>query len=205
MSARPVAGTAPRSRGRARRPRLEVRAAQSTAEAEPASVAWFSAADPFVAYFVDVAQRAVLFLDVLRERGDAMLEHEHAGMPPLLAYPYETVLDARTFDAPASYALLRIVAPDPPRHEKRPVIVFDPRAGHGPGIGGFKKDSEVGMALQLGHPVYFVSFFPQPMPEPDLGRRPSRAAAVRSRSDSASSGLAAGAVRQLPGRAGPWR
>nr|WP_240746049.1 MULTISPECIES: DUF3141 domain-containing protein [Cupriavidus] len=27
------------------------------------------------------------------------------------------------------------------------VIVIDPRADHGPGIGGFKRDSEVGMAL----------------------------------------------------------
>ena len=26
-------------------------------------------------------------------------------------------------------------------------IVFDPRAGHGPGIGGMKKDSEIGIAL----------------------------------------------------------
>ena len=34
----------------------------------------------------------------------------------------------------------------------------------GPGIGGFKKDSEVGVALQFGHPVYFVIFFPEPEP-----------------------------------------
>ncbi|MFX9673006.1 DUF3141 domain-containing protein, partial [Acinetobacter baumannii] len=45
---------------------------------------------------------------------------------------------------------------------KPPVVVLDPRAGHGPGIGGFKQDSEVGIALAEGHPVYFVSFFPQP-------------------------------------------
>jgi len=44
------------------------------------------------------------------------------------------------------------------------VIVIDPRAGHGPGIGGFKQDSEVGMALHEGHPVYFVIFFPEPAP-----------------------------------------
>ena len=47
---------------------------------------------------------------------------------------------------------------------KPPVIVIDPRAGHGPGIGGFKRDSEVGMAMHEGHPVYFVIFFPEPMP-----------------------------------------
>ncbi|KAJ8135079.1 hypothetical protein OY671_011708, partial [Metschnikowia pulcherrima] len=43
--------------------------------------------------------------------------------------------------------------------------VVDPRAGHGPGIGGFKRDSEVGMALTDGRAVYFVVFFPEPRPE----------------------------------------
>ena len=42
--------------------------------------------------------------------------------------------------------------------------MVDPRAGHGPGIGGFKADSEIGNALKLGHPVYFVTFFPEPVP-----------------------------------------
>ena len=43
-------------------------------------------------------------------------------------------------------------------------MVIDPRAGHGPGIGGFKIDSEIGIALKSGHPCYFVMFFPQPLP-----------------------------------------
>ena len=43
-------------------------------------------------------------------------------------------------------------------------MVIDPRAGHGPGIGGFKIDSEIGIALKAGHPCYFVMFFPQPVP-----------------------------------------
>ena len=30
----------------------------------------------------------------------------------------------------------------------RPFVIFDPRAGHGPGIGGFKADSEIGVAMQ---------------------------------------------------------
>lgn len=121
-------------------------------------------------YGLDVWQRSVLFWDVLRQRADNMLEHERAGMPPLLDFKYETILDARRFKQPANYALLRItevgedcwedcVDPDKP-----PVIVVDPRAGHGPGIGGFKRDSEVGMALHEGHPVYFVIFFPESAP-----------------------------------------
>ena len=41
---------------------------------------------------------------------------------------------------------------------------IDPRAGHGPGIGGFKADSEIGVALKAGHPCYFVGFLPEPVP-----------------------------------------
>ncbi len=121
-------------------------------------------------YQLDVWQRSILFWDTLRQRANNMLEHERAGLPPLLDFKYETILDARRFEHPANYALLRItevgedcwddcVDPDKP-----PVIVIDPRAGHGPGIGGFKHDSEVGMALHEGHPVYFVIFFPEAGP-----------------------------------------
>ena len=121
-------------------------------------------------YAIDLAQRSVLFLDVLRERANNMLGHEAAGLPPLLHFEAETILDARTFDRPANYALLRITVCGTDhleafvREDARPVIVIDPRAGHGPGIGGFKRDSEVGVAMRLGHPVYFVVFFPQPCP-----------------------------------------
>ena len=42
--------------------------------------------------------------------------------------------------------------------------MIDPRAGHGPGVGGSKIDSEIGIALSAGHPCYFVMFFPKPCP-----------------------------------------
>ena len=119
-------------------------------------------------YQRDVIERSILFFDTMRRRANNMLEHERAGLPPLLNFKYETLLDARHFDRPANYALLRITevgedcwddCVDP---AKPPVIVIDPRAGHGPGIGGFKRESEVGVALHTGHPVYFVVFFPEP-------------------------------------------
>jgi len=118
-------------------------------------------------YSVDFAQRSVLFWDTLRQRGNQFTEREQAGLPPVLHFDYETVLDARRFDRPVNYALVRIVPPegvtvDPGR---RPYIIIDPRAGHGPGIGGFKDDSQVGEALREGHPVYFVIFFPEPEPD----------------------------------------
>jgi pimeloyl-ACP methyl ester carboxylesterase len=70
---------------------------------------------------------------------------------------------------------VRVVPPegvvvDPTR---RPFVVVDPRAGHGPGIGGFKSDSEIGVVMKAGHPCYFVGFLPNPMPGQtieDIGR-----------------------------------
>jgi pimeloyl-ACP methyl ester carboxylesterase len=118
------------------------------------------------AYWLDVTQRSILFWDTLRQRGNNWLEHEKAGKPPLLDFDWETVADGRTFDKPVNYALVRILPPagceiDP---ASRPFVIIDPRAGHGPGIGGFKQDSQVGVALKAGHPVYFVIFFPEPVP-----------------------------------------
>ena len=65
-----------------------------------------------------------------------------------------------------NYVLVRIVPPadKPIDPAKPPFIVVDPRAGHGPGIGGMKQDSEIGVAMAAGHPCYFIGFFPQPMP-----------------------------------------
>lgn len=123
-----------------------------------------------LAYQRDFWERTILFWDTLRRRANNMIVHERAGLPPLLDFKYETLLDARRFDDPANYALLRITEVGEDRADqcvdanKPPVIIVDPRAGHGPGIGGFKRESEVGMALREGHPVYFVIFFPEPAP-----------------------------------------
>jgi pimeloyl-ACP methyl ester carboxylesterase len=118
---------------------------------------WFS-------YWVDAGQRWVLMMDALRKRANLMLDHYARGMPPVLKFDYEVILDAREFDPPANYALVRIIPPDDVEidADKPPVVIFDPRAGHGPGIGGFKEDSEVGMALREGFETYFVIFFPDP-------------------------------------------
>jgi hypothetical protein len=116
-------------------------------------------------YQIDLGQRALLFADILRERAENALAHEEAGLPALLAFPYEMVLDAREFKEPANYALVRIKSSAKarkPAAKQRALIIVDPRAGHGPGIGGFKEDSEVGMAIREGYLVYFVIFFPQP-------------------------------------------
>jgi len=117
-------------------------------------------------YAVDIAQRSVLFWDTLRERGTEFVERNAKGLKPVLHFDYELILDGRRFERPVNYALLQITPPEGVTVDarKRPYLMIDPRAGHGPGIGGFKDDSQVGVALRAGHPVYFVAFFPDPEP-----------------------------------------
>lgn len=123
-----------------------------------------------LSYAIDTFQRSVLFWDVIRKRADLFLKHEREGLPPVLNFNYEVVLDARTFKQPCNYTLLRITQHGDACMEKcldeskPPVIIVDPRAGHGPGIGGFKRLSEVGIAMHQGHTVYFVIFYPKPEP-----------------------------------------
>ena len=118
------------------------------------------------AYGTDAAQRLALTLDVLRQRGNADKAHEDAGTPPVLDYAYDTVIDGRTLERPVNYQLLRILPPAgvAVKDSNRPFMIIDPRAGHGAGIGGFKPDSQVGVALRAGHPVYFVVFRQHPEP-----------------------------------------
>ncbi len=117
-------------------------------------------------YWVDSVQRSVLFADALRQRSNNHIAHERSEAPTVLHFNHELVLDGRKLVHPVNYQLLRILPPgdiatDP---KKRPIVVFDPRGGHGPGIGGMKEDSEIGNALKNGHPAYFVGFLPRPVP-----------------------------------------
>ena len=110
-----------------------------------------------------------------------------------MVFDHEMIMDGRTLERPVNYALVRIIdrrresspklsktsrttadrtqdrrhrtliAAEAPEATSRPIVIFDPRAGHGPGIGGSKKDSQIGMALDAGHPVYFLIFFTEPM------------------------------------------
>ncbi len=161
----------------------------------PAHATWIT---DLAAYWTDTAQRAILFTDILRQRGNNYLDHIQRGQPPVLVFDYEMVVDGRDFERPVNYDLVQIVdrrctapataatGPSPSgagaaknrrrprstvgasRAASRPIVIFDPRAGHGPGIGGSKIDSQIGMALDAGHPVYFLIFFPRPEREQTL-------------------------------------
>ncbi|MDO5769378.1 MAG: DUF3141 domain-containing protein [Psychrobacter sp.] len=133
---------------------------------------WQKAATPqrlfqeWLSYTTDSAKRLLQTADVLKERGDTFINHELAGCPPVLDYDYEVVMDATTFRRPSNYVLLKIIPPEGivVEDSHRPYIIIDPRAGHGAGIGGFKHESQVGVAFNSGHPVYFVAF--KRLPEP---------------------------------------
>ena len=117
-------------------------------------------------YMVDAFQRSVLFLDLLRQRGNEQAEITARPMATVLRFDHEVLMSGDALPRPINYALLRIMPPpgvvtDP---HKRPVVVIDPRAGQGPGIGGFKAESEIGDALNKGHPVYFIGFGAIPAP-----------------------------------------
>jgi hypothetical protein len=117
------------------------------------------------AYMVDAFQRSVLFMELLRRRGNQEIEIESEPTATVLRYEHEVLLDGKSLQRPMNYMLSRIVplagvTTDP---QKRPVVVVDPRAGQGPGIGGFKAESEIGDALNAGHPVYFIGFSATPV------------------------------------------
>jgi Protein of unknown function (DUF3141) len=115
-------------------------------------------------YMVDALQRSALFLDLLRQRGNEEIEITSRPMATVLSFDHEVLMSGMSLPRPMNYALSRII----PRagmttdRRKRPVVVIDPRAGQGPGIGGFKTESEIGDALNAGHPVYFIGFGAEP-------------------------------------------
>ncbi|GEN29359.1 hypothetical protein HVA01_30050 [Halovibrio variabilis] len=138
----------------------------------PGSAALASLFDPFgfgraaFDYWRDSAERSILYLDVMRERGNQYLEHMEQTKPNVLGFDTEVLVDGRTLPRPTNYELLRVLPHEGTEidQQKRPFVVVDPRAGHGPGIGGFKPDSELGVALKAGHPCYFIGFLPFPEP-----------------------------------------
>ena len=59
-------------------------------------------------YGLDSSQRWILFMDILRKRGNNYFETIEKGEPPVLVFDYEVILEGRTFDRPVNYDLARI-------------------------------------------------------------------------------------------------
>ena len=75
----------------------EASSAVSGSEAVPTMSAF-----DMLAYQRDVLERSILFFDTLRKRANAMLEHEHAGLPALLNFKSEMIHDARRSSSPST-------------------------------------------------------------------------------------------------------
>src|SRR5678816_2104508 len=121
---------------------------------------------PLHEYWLDAWQRSILVLDTLRQRGNRYLEQRKKEAPHVLEFESELIRDGRTMPRPTNYGLVRIIPPEGTKIDptKPPFVIVDPRAGHGPGIGGMKHDSEIGAALAAGHECYFIGFLPDPVP-----------------------------------------
>lgn len=128
---------------------------------ESATAGFRAAAD----YATDFWQRSLIFLDILRQSGNQQAEMTSRPVNAVLIYDYEVVLKGDSLPRPVNYALVRVKPPQGTviDESKRPVVVIDPRAGQGPGIGGFKPVSEIGQAFEAGHPVYFIGFIADPL------------------------------------------
>ena len=157
-------------------------------------------------YVLDTWQRSVLFLDVMRQRAIQYREHAAESAPHVLDFEAQLVCDGRTLERPVNYGLVRIVSPQGIviDDRKRPFVVVDPGAGHGPGIGGFKADSEIGVAMKAGHPCHLIGFLPETPARPDhRGHCPCRGGLSRNRHRPPSRGRRkALRDRQLSGRLG---
>src|SRR5690349_3600621 len=132
----------------------------------PASTTWpMDLVRQASSYGFDALQRGTLFFDIMRQRAEASEQHSAKEAPHVLKFDCELVMDGRQLPQPVNYVLVRITPPADVEidQKKRPFVIVDPRAGHGPGIGGFKAQSEIGVAFQAGHPCYFVGFLPEPV------------------------------------------
>ena len=129
------------------------------------SVPWSNPGKDAWSYWLDAWQRGVLFLDVMQQRSKQYEEQAAKPTPHVLKFGVELVMDGRDLLRPVNYVLARVTPPKgvEVNEKKRPFVVVDPRAGHGPGIGGFKPQSEIGVAFQAGHPCYFIGFLPEPV------------------------------------------
>src|SRR5262249_52524384 len=119
-------------------------------------------------YWADAAQRWALFVDVLAERGSRYREHAAKAAPHVLKFECSLVMDGRKLPRPVNYALVRIAPPAGVKlsETRRPFVVIDPRAGHGPGIGGVKAGREIGVAPVGGEPPDLIRLLPEPVTVP---------------------------------------
>ena len=80
-------------------------------------------------YVTDACQRGVLYLDLLRCRGNEEKEITSRPMATVLGFDHELLMSGRSLPRPINFALVRVVPPPGIEidQRKRPVVVVDPR------------------------------------------------------------------------------
>ena len=77
----------------------------------PTAMPSLSLADPVTEDCIDAFQRAILFIDVLRQRGNTYFEQNARDVPNVLSFQAEVLIDGRTLERPVNYGLARIIPP----------------------------------------------------------------------------------------------
>ena len=85
---------------------------------------------PALDYWIDACQRSLLFLDILRQRGNTVQAHEATGVPHVLTFEPELVMRGRDLPRPVNYGLVRIVPPEG--------VTIDPASMIGPMRSGWR-------------------------------------------------------------------
>src|ERR1700740_241384 len=62
-------------------------------------------------YLVDTRQRSILFMDVMRRRGEQYRDHLTKTVPHVLNYEIELIADGRNLKRPVNYGLVRVKPP----------------------------------------------------------------------------------------------
>jgi len=65
----------------------------------------------YTAYVRDSVQRQALVFDALRKRGNVYTDHIDSGMPPVLDFQYDVIVDGKDLNPPVNYLLLKIIPP----------------------------------------------------------------------------------------------
>ena len=95
---------------------------------KPPATAFGNSMASWPEYMVDAFQRSVLFLDLLRQRGNEEIEITSRPMATVLRFDHEVLMSGRSLPRPINYHLSRIVPP--PGSRDRPAQAA--RRGGGP-------------------------------------------------------------------------
>ena len=79
---------------------------------------------PYFDYVRDAFERSLLFLDVLRQRGNDYLEQSSRTAPHVLSFGFNLLIDGRTLPKPVNYALIEIVPPTDVAIDPREAAIY---------------------------------------------------------------------------------